>query len=354
MNKFVLLLVTGIFFNANLSGQITLLNIKNTPKAEYKYEYNKVKFNYAEAIHGGSDTIWNFSVFLIEDSTHTYYLTHNTYYNSFPGYEYLYCEPPDPSDTSYLRSDMVIYSQSDTLFSKAYWIETPPPWAGEGPQIVNGVFPILKFPSQLNSYIYLYEYEGGDPFYQSFTMWKEADAYGTMLIQDSILNNLIRFHTYYNHLWSTSSHTYDGVTIDTYEWYADSSELPLLCIDFKVNQTQDLGWPPDYTYDTIAWLYTSKTHIPLPAINEYLNNDENILIYPCPAVNLVNILSVKDIQKLDLLDVHGILKANISYKLSANNNTQSINLKNIVSGIYVLRGWFNDGTSFCKKLVINK
>lgn len=354
MNKFVLLLITGFFFNANLSGQITLLNIKNTPKAEYKYEYKNVKFNFTEAIHGGNDTVWNFSDFLINDSTQTNYFTYNPYYNSFPGYEYLYCDPPDPADTSYLRSDLIIYRKTDTLFSKAYWIETPPALIGLGTYIDAGIFPILKFPSQLNSYLYWYEYEGGDPYYEKMTMWKKTDSYGKMIAFDSVLNNLIRFHTYYDYLWSASIHTFDWIIIDTYEWYADSSELPLLSVEFKVKITQGFGGPPDFTYDTIAWFYTSKAYIPLPSINEYLNSDENILIYPCPALNSVNISSVKEVQKIDLLDVHGVLLTNFSDVSSATNNTQSINLKNIASGIYILRAWFKDKTSFSKKFVIKK
>lgn len=340
--KKIYLIILLVYCSINLKSQPILLNGKNTPKAECTYIYKKIKFNYANAIHAGPDTIWNFSDIEIQsDSTYDYY-TRNPEYESFPGiYDFVTVDPPDPSDTTYLRSDNAIYRLTDSLFYQAYFLYNliqPPNYATF---IDDGVFPVFRFPFQYNSFMNM----GSTTSYSDYTKWKKGDAYGTIIIPDSTYSDVLRTNTYFDYFQEAGmSHDSYGRTTNTYEWYTDDSELPLMKVvvsdSWTMNSFGGSGLP-NHTYDTTAWIFTTKINHNLP---------DSIFVFPCPAYDWVYLKTYYDVNKLSIYNIEGRLVSelfNLPGKIK-----HPIEIINLEKGIYILRGELSNGKSFYKKIIV--
>jgi len=327
--KTIVLFLFLLYCNIDLKSQPILLNNKNTPKAEYTYVFKNIAFEYSKAIHSGADTIWDFSdIEILNDSTYNYY-THDSDYISFPGHEYTSATPPDPTDTTYLRSNNAIFRITDTLFYQAYSVVYVP-FPCYCTFIDNVVIPLLKFPFQYNSII------GSN--------WKKADAYGTVIFSDSSVN-MLRVTTHETHYQQTGNHSHITDTVDTYEWYADNSELPFIRVVTIGRYEYDFGGPPIPSYDTIAWLFTAKIYNP-PLIPEA----DSVAVFPSPAFDWVYLKTFFDVDRLSIYNIEGRL-VNELFNLPGKTK-HPINIINLEKGIYILRGELSNGKTFYKKIFV--
>jgi len=350
ISKSILFFLIALLLNAEAISQITLLRTNNTPKAESQYIYQKVKINYNDAVFAGNDTIWNFSDMVFQNDSLNYYFTRNPYYNSFPGYQ-----NPGTLDSTYLRSDNAIYRVTDTVFFKSHTIIIPPSFSGQNPYIGNVYYPILRFPFLLDSIIDLGGYQGsalGFSILQSCQNWKKADAYGSLQLSDTLLVNTLRLHTLYSYSALTGSHSGFGETNNTYEWYDEKAELPLMKVEFSDSWSYDMGLST-HSYDTSAWVFISKVNIPYNSIPEYGNSSESMKIFPCPATDAVYIKTKKVIKTLKIYSIQGLLKGE-QLDLSAISDVYRLNISMLENGLYLIKGTYNDGGMFCEKLLIER
>lgn len=342
INKIIVLIFFSLIFNITLKSQITLVNSKNIPKSETRYVYQKVDFDFSNAVHGGSDTVWNFSDIINQVDTISYYFTRNPYYNSFPGYT-----SPANLDSNYLRSDNGIFKVTDTLFFKSHALITPSSFSGQNPYVGTLQYPILKFPFPFNDIIEIYN--SINPGQITKIEWKESDAYGSLVTPDSVYNNLLRIHQY-SYIWYDESHSGHGKEVNTYEWYAENSELPLFKVAFSDSSYSDFS-PLTHVYDTIAWLFTSKVSIPYNSIEENTCNNK-LIIYPSPANDVLNIMSLYPVRNIEIFNMQGIiLKTIVEHSLT---NTCLIDVKPFDNGLYLMRIQLKDGSIFCRKFLIER
>ena len=358
--KLALLMSLGILTVSISIGQTVTLSHSNTPKAEYRYNYNKVDFNYSIVLDTGINLVWDLSNMVIQNETKSYYYTKDPNYDSFPGHEYheIYSVPVDNSDTTYLRSDDAIYKTTDTLFLQSHRI-IQTPW-GEV-YIGNCDIPVLKFPFDYNSYMDLGSYIGlnymGLP--TSTTTWKKGDATGSLILPDSILTDLLRLHTYYNYNNQDGNHSGYGRRKNTYEWYAQNSEIAFFKVEYSHSSYWDMGPSYNYGYDTTAWLLTSVEFVPMEE-----NNDENPFIYPNPSSNFIILETKGEISAISIFDSYGKLMNDIKEPESeiiqmywVDDELQYINgytldINDYTSGIYYINCLLTNGEILKKRFMV--
>lgn len=358
--KLVLLMPFGILTLSSSIGQTVILSPSNTPKAEYRYNYNKVDFNYSIALDTGINVAWDLSNMVIQNETKSYYYTKDLNYESFPGHEYheVYSIPIDNSDTTYLRSDDAIYKSTDTLFFQTHRI-VQAPW-GEV-YIGNCLIPVLAFPFEYNSYMDLGSYSGtnyvGLP--TSTATWKKGDATGSLILPDSVFTDFLRLHTYYNFNDQDGNHSGYGIRKDTYEWYAQNSEIAFFKVECSHSSYWDMGPSYNYGYDTTAWLLTSVEFVP---IEEY--GDEIPFIYPNPSSSFITLETKSEISSISIFDSHGKLVNDIKAPESAviemywvDDELQYINgytvqINDYASGIYFMKCVLTNGEILKKRFMV--
>lgn len=350
MKAIIIIISLGLLGGINVHGQISLTSINHSPEVEYRYLYDSVAINYLSAFHTGEDTVWNFSNIEFFPDTLSKYYTRDTSYISFPGYDYNYdfYPPPDPNDTCILRSDNAIYRLTENMFYQAYEVFFPPGISGLDPFIKETVIPILEYPfnygSNMDAGSYINESEQG--LITRLDTWKTADAYGSIILNDTIYHDVLRLYTYYEYDEMTSNHSGIIITKHTYEWYHMDFQLPLLSLETKETQIYDYGaW---YEYDTTAWLFNTKTYISPTSIGENTIPVRRIHVYPCPANNIIYISSEYNIKNVVLYNLLGV-RAN-----AINNNNQTVNVSKLQKGIYFIQGQFDDGSLFSQKIIISR
>ena len=357
--KVVLLMSLGVLSLSSSIGQTVTLGLSNTPKAEYRYNYNKVNFNYSIALDTGINVVWDLSNMVIQNETKSYYYTKDPNYDSFPGNEYheFYSIPIDHSDTTYLRSDDAIYKSTDTLFFQSHRvIQTP----GEV-FIGNCVIPVLKFPFEYNSYMDLGSSSGMNwvELPTSTSTWKKGDATGSLILPDSVFTDFLRLHTYYNFSNQDGNHSGHGRRKDTYEWYAQNSEIAFLKVECSHSSGWDMGPSYNYGYDTTAWLLTSVEFVPL---EEY--GDENPFIYPNPSSSFITLETKSEISSISIFNSHGKLVNDIKEPESAviemywvddalqYLNGYTVEINDYASGIYYMNCVLANGEILKKRFMV--
>jgi len=339
INKITILSLIILLFNNNLKSQITLVSSRNTPKPETLYIYQKVDFDFSKAVHGGCDTVWDFSDLTYQTDTNVRYFTRNPNYNPFPGMPYTV----PPLDSSYLRSDTAIYRVTDTLFYQShikYNIVEP----GSGAFVAVTTLPVLRFPLSFNSIIY--EHNNSEHPY-NIKILKKTDAYGSLVTPDSTYSNLLRVNTY-DFYSRYITHGAKGYEIKTYEWYAENSELPLMSVQFRRVFTFSMGYESS-TYDTMACVFKSKLSDPF-SFN--MGNDGNVNVYPNPASNYIKIRAKEPIKNIEIVDALGIVKLAID-DLS-DSDTAFLNLSFLANGFYFIKIKLDGGSVFCRKFLIER
>jgi len=133
----------------------------------------------------------------------------------------------------------------------------------------------------------------------------------------------------------------DGDYTLQWENYPDTNFLKSPCID---TGDPGLAYDPDGTTTDMGAFYFDQTSI--TAVDNYHNTDE-IIVYPNPATEVVNVKGTGDYTRIMIIDLPGsIIK---DFKIS--NDLVSINISDLRSGIYVMILYNQNGTAFKKKIV---
>jgi hypothetical protein len=345
MKRFLLFVFLTAIQVTGLFGQIVLTSSKNTPQAEFRYIFDAVIFNYSDGIHGGNDTLWDFSGLIRLNDTSSRYYTRNQNYISF--YDYVYGEIPDTLDPTYLRSDGAIYRITDTAFSMDYFVIEPP--YGQGRIVVNDFTPILRFPMTLNTMVDTFGYDGGDFIHE---YWKKGDAWGKLILHDTVYEDVLRISGYDHYYRQIGSHSGEGSIVITYDWYANLSEEPILTLIFRTDYSYYYG-PPTYTYDTCAVIYTGKVYQPCTLSIQTNNENKICSVYPNPSSGKFKISAGIPLEELEILDLQGkpLFKKNF---VSGWKRTSSfeIDLGYLNDGIYFLRMKLSNGKVEFQKILL--
>jgi len=85
------------------------------------------------------------------------------------------------------------------------------------------------------------------------------------------------------------------------------------------------------------------------SIFEQKKDDKKILIYPCPAARMINItnLNEEQLHGLEIIDLPG----NIVKAVVIQQNTSSIDISGLSSGMYILRLEFSDNTFAFRRIL---
>lgn len=345
-----ILLIILLVFSFNFYGQISLTTEHNTPKPEYIYKYISVDFDFDSYIYPGIDTIWNIANPIINNDTLKRFFTRDSTYISFPGYYYNpeICPPPDPRDTSILRTANTIFRISETEMYHAYEIFYPPDYSGISAYIGETYIPYLKFPFQFNDSMDAGSYNYHDNGYMWFKRaWKMADSYGKLNWQDTTYNNVLRVYSY---TYLSEGTVHDGIDFYThkYEWYNEDYQLPILFIEFN-----EYAWFSDgihnESFDSTAYIFDSKQYITPSYTLPAEPNHKYLEVFPSPANDRIFINSNKSIISIKLLDLHGKVILSINEQ-----DMSSINVSYLTNGFYILFAQFEDGIYLTKKIIITK
>ncbi len=335
---------------ANVFGQISLTRENNTPRAEYRYLYDSVSFDYVAYRFGGADTIWDFSEIDIYLDTLSYYYTRDSTYISFPGYEFepeeFPCaEPPDPLDTNILRSDNAIYRLTDSLFYQNYQV------CGIEDCICNTNIFVLRFPFSYGSHWSQERSWWSDwsPTVHNTITTQTADAYGSLILPDTTYTDVLRLFTdFYYEINYISVHHWYWQKKFIYEWYHEDFQLPLLKLEFMESLKVSYD-SPTWSWDTTAWLFSHKTYVPLLVEVADIYQENDINIYPSPVNSSIHFTSEQKVERVALFNLLGV-------KMNAviNKESQTISVAHLQSGIYILRVRFENGREFSQKVIIAK
>lgn len=350
----------GILTLSSAIGQTVTLSPSNTPKPEFRYNYNKVDFDYSIALDTGMNVVWDLSNMVILNEVKSFYYTKNPNYISFPNHE----DHPNPSidtgpsetDTTLLRSDNVILKITDTLFFQAYSIREEEPGLFDA-YVNNEAIPTLKFPFDYNSSMELENWviDHWNGYYSSLYSWKEGDATGSLITPDSLITNLLRIHT------SHDRTPWGGLSMkrNTYEWYSQNSDTPLFKVEYKYSYYNDPMGVIESGHDTTAWLLTSIEYVP-PSLYE----NQNDLIYPNPSsshVSLktnskINTISIFDTEGKFIQSINGLEPNAIEMYLEINEikwmQRYTLDVGNLITGVYYMRYTLENGKVLNKRFMV--
>ena len=291
----------GIYLGL-LNGQITLTSSHNSPKGNFRYIYDTVVFNYANALPSGADISWSLTDLNFMNDTISYYYTRNPNYISFPGYPiHSY---PDPEDTSYLYSNYSIYRTSDTLYSKAYALVKPPFGGANAVEQVDVKILRYPFPYQYTMYEYAYSGQTMYGFPDTICAWKKSEAWGTLILPDTVYPSTLRIQTYRYYFGDQGYHSGSGSRIQTFEWFDQNSELCILSLNIKELIIRDYSPPYTYFKDTIALFNTQRNYSPCTLGMGNTQVEKPLQIYPNPASTWIALNSAYP-GTVSILDIHG-------------------------------------------------
>jgi len=342
--------MTLLLLSYSTYGQIALTKQNNTPDAEYRYHFKSVQFDYSSITYTGMDTIWNIDSLIFQNDILSKFFTRDTNYISFPGYSYNpdLSPPPDPMDSTLLRTDNAICRITDSEMYQAYKVFFPPNGAPFDDYIGETHIPYLQFPFYYNDSMDagsgISSFEG---YYKKVDTWKIADAFGSLIVNDTVYKNTLRVFTYES-IYVSVSHGFSDYTSNKYEWYTEDHQLPVLSLDFIEHEWLNDG-TYQHNYDTVSWIFDFKEYVPPTAINEESVFSDYFSIYPCPAKDIININTTHPITNLKLYDLLGNEIINLN-----NHDISSINVSSIPNGTYLIVAQDIKGLNKIKKIIILK
>ena len=113
-----------------------------------------------------------------------------------------------------------------------------------------------------------------------------------------------------------------------------------------ISSTNTLSANNNYNVDSTS-IYIDKTG--QAGIKQVLVNNGQVMVYPNPATNTINISGIIDKATIKLYDVLG----NLVTELSANNNQLTIDVSQFTNGVYILVTESNCG-KITNKVIVNK
>ncbi|HBG70380.1 MAG: hypothetical protein A2W93_15670 [Bacteroidetes bacterium GWF2_43_63] len=335
-------------FAGNATAQITL-SASNTPKAEYKYTFQKIQFNYSDLFHAGADTVWDISGAVFTGDSSTIHYTQDTAFDPFPGccmtnelHDYL-----NNLDNSFLQVNGYVYQITDTAFIIAY--ERRSDQYTSCFVMDDKSYPIISFPFGYGSIN-----ERHDNMQEKTIAWqKEGDAWGSLICPDTTYQNVLRIKT-------TDSTFYQpipnhpgaaGGNSVKYEWYNADSDVPVLSLSFNYWYYWDSV--SDYWgRDTTALLYQSKTYLPLDTPFHVIVPENSIVLYPNPATNTIAIEGNDSISELVIYNTSGYAVMHFN-QITAGKKVR-VNISTLSKGLYIAAGKFTSEVSFRKKFIVTE
>lgn len=335
-------------FAGNATAQITL-NASNTPKAEYKYAFQKIQFNYSDLFHAGADTVWNISSAVFTGDTSFIHYTQDTAFDPFPScgmtnelHEYL-----NNLDNSFIQTKGLVYQKTDTAFLVAF--EKNSNQYTSCFVLDNHYYPVMTFPLEYETVLH----KPANMHANHVLFEKEGDAWGTLICADTTYNNVLRVVTVdsISYIPSTSPSTVNA-KYTTFEWFSLESELPILSLKI----THYVYWHHFYgssvIIDTTALLYQSKTYLPLDTPFHVIVPENSIVIYPNPATNTIAIEGNDSISELIIYNTSGF--AVMHFNQITTGKKVRVNISTLSKGLYIAAGKFTSGVSFRKKFIVTE
>lgn len=318
------------------------ISAENTPVPDYSYISKLVDIEHSVAILDGENVVWDFqSMTHLDDSMSTFYTMDSTY-QSFPDHEFH--EPIDPNYTELIYSDNAIYALTDTTYVQKYGVKGVFGPDGYIQEVHSVDWVKLKFPFEFGDFMEVGSANCGQ-FTQSSSSI-EVDAYGTILFPDTTIDNLVRVHTIYN--CDNPGTVHDApVHEDTYEWYAADSEVPILT--YTVKQVGNLISGNTYIS---AYLYDAKYYTPyLASGNQEISKQNNVIIYPQPATDVIHILTD---EKVDFISLYNSRAISIPVDYFLNGSEVIIDASNLQSGVYIVCVYKKNGALTADKMLVVK
>ncbi len=349
MKHYTLIIVCFIAMHMlynSATGQITLTSA-NTPKAEYKYTFQKIQFNYTDLFHAGADTVWNISSAVFTGDTTTTHYTQDTAFDPFPGCAATWdiIDSINNLDFTYLKTSNAIYQVTDSAFILAY-----------GTKDVEGNLTVID---PLNIPLQIFPFSFGSVMPKPANMpdkyieWeKTCDAYGTLICPDTTYHNVLRIKTtdstFYqlipNHPGTTSLKSVK------YEWYTSGSNVPVLSLGLYYSI---IDYPSEQWWrDTIALLFQSKTYLPLDTPFQVIVPENSIITYPNPATNTITIEGNDSISELIIFNTSGFAVMHFNQITAGNKVT--VNISALSKGLYIAAGRFTSGADFRKRFIVTE
>jgi hypothetical protein len=294
-----------IFLFLNLFGIIILihaqpsLSIINTPQSGSTYLFNYCGTDSISVGESAENVIWNFENITILSDTLSIYYTNDTAYDAFPGYEY----PPWYFDTSLfnLKSYLYHYNINSERYSIAYQSGWIPGW-GNIPCYSNRT--IFNIPFSYNDSIF--ENWNCPPVNNAITEIK-YDAYGDLILPNNIYNNVLRIYTKEKQefvAYQTMHNYYDTTWTNKYEWYTDTSEIPVFSINYYKMHSWHYGMLT-VIHDTTVLIY-DMTIAPSGVISYPINN-LNVNIFPNPIKDKFKVEIESDISEIINFEITDLL-----------------------------------------------
>jgi hypothetical protein len=337
------LLITILFLAFNLNAQITLTSSTCTPQPGDQVNEIMVPDFTFDISQSGPNVTWDFSSATGETSSFEYIdLSSSTKPDTFPLANIV-------ADYSYLIVPITVvieyyYSISDSALALEGEIS-----AGKMTKYTDKK-EVLKFPITYND-VFMETFSGTATETTNFpedaqfsytisgTIEISADAYGTLILPDTTVNDVLCIRTIYEYTDSMAGEYHEITDTITY-WYDTIQSNPLVTTYISyINGNEELR---------VAYLINE-----FEVNNNQVNTSElelnPLAIYPNPANDFVIVENIEDTKQIDIYDIRGIrVKTAFS-----NDGKAKINLTDLSSGVYFIT-YIKDKRSFTKKMFVNK
>lgn len=324
-------------------GQITLTSDQNIPQEQYLYVFRTVQPSFGTAMITGEEVSWDFSGMNQGSDTSSVFYTRNPHYPSFQGISTILAYP-DSTDESYLYSDGAIYRTPPNSFYLAYAVVTGWPY---GTAVSNTFSKILTYPCSYattirSDSVYLSN-TIGTPYIIVNRRW--CDAWGELILPDSTYPSTLRISGYHYTETQINSHSCTGKITQTYEWYDEHSEVPLLSIS-RTRYFEGYCGLPVFTSTTLsAKQYIEKVFHPCTLGSAQPEPGLQRFLHPNPASGYV-ILDIPISGELTVCTLTGMIVMQQSY----DGRKTTVDISTLTSGIYLVR-LINQERVFAARLV---